>query len=490
MIYSPISNSLHLRFTVAIMSMLLSTLAFYTDDIINSDAILYVYTIEAFTNGGLVEMTKLYNWPFFSIISSLFSQFTHLSAELSAKIICAGLFVLFTDALLQLSQKILPSSRHLVIAAVLILSFYTINNYREFIIRDAGYWAFCCIALYQFLCFLDTHKIKHAILWQVAILIAILFRVEGAVLLAFIPLFTLFDSQKNKIKSLLSLYFITFAALFIGIILTISNNSFSSAFGKVSQITNYLNVELLLSDFTRRADLISSQIMHSAAADYGPMVLFWGLVSITIYSLIKGISTHYLFLSLLAFKHSHRFIKPHYFAFLSYVALINVILLIVVTLKINLVTARYSVLTVTVLLLILLPTLCQFIDDIWRQRKRLQISLVTIILIFSIGDTFVSSNSKEHVKDVTKWAAYELPENVRVMTTDTTVKYYFNINNPKATLTFERDISLYTNYDYIILLQKKKNKSLNTLLNNMSVQPIYEGSGRRDKSVVYQVLRP
>ncbi|NOQ81955.1 MAG: hypothetical protein GQ548_05470 [Methylophaga sp.] len=490
MIYSPISNSLHLRFTVAILSMLLSTLAFYTDDIINSDAILYVYTIEAFTNGGLVEMTKLYNWPFFSIIASLFSQFTHISAELSAKIICAGLFVLFTDALLQLSQKILPSSRHLVIAAVLILSFYTINNYREFIIRDAGYWAFCCIALFQFLCFLDTHKIKHAMLWQVAILVAILFRVEGAVLLAFIPLFVLFDSQSNKIKSLISLYFLTLTVLFIGIILAISNDSFSNAFGKISQITNYLNVESLLSDFTRRADLISNQIMHSAAADYGPMVLFWGLVSITIYSLIKGISTPYLLLSLLAFKYNHKFIKPHYFAFLSYVVLVNVILLIIVTLKINLVTARYGVLTVTILLLILLPTFCQFIEDIWHRRNKIQLSIVALLLIFSIGDIFISSNSKEHVKDVTKWAAYELPKNVRVMTTDTTVKYYFNINNPKATLTFERDINLYTNYDYMILLQKKKNKALSSQLQDMSIKSIYEKSGKRDKSIVYQIIRP
>ena len=344
--------------------------------------------------------------------------------------------------------------------------------------------------MYQFLCFLDTHKMKHAILWQVAILIAILFRVEGAVLLAFVPLFVLFNSQANKIRSILSLYFITLISLSIGVILSIANDSFGPAFGKVSQIANYLNVDLLLSDFTKRADLISSQIMHSAAADYGPMVLFWGLVSITIYSLIKGISTPYLLLSLLAFKYNHKFIKPHYFAFLSYVVLINVILLIIVTLKINLVTARYGVLTVTILLLILLPTFCQFIEDIWHRRNKTQLAIVAFLLIFSIGDIFISSNSKEHIKDVTKWAAYELPENVQVMTTDTTVKYYFNINNPKATITFTRDINLYTNYDYIILLQKKKNTSLNTLLNNMSVQPIYEGSGRRDKSVVYQVLRP
>lgn len=485
--YNPLKNWLHLRITVVLLSTLLSILAFYTDDIINPDGILYIYMVQAFIDGGLSAMAQLYNWPFFSIITALFSQITHISAELSAKIICTILFVLFTDTLLLLSQKTLPCSRHIAIAAVLILFFYTLNNYREFIIRDTGYWAFCCLALYQFLCFIETKKLKHAFLWQLFILVAILFRVEGVVLMAFIPLFVLFsDSFQKKRSSIFPLYYLIIFVLILSLTIVISNDT-SNAFGKIVQITQYLNLEALQANFITKSNVISNQILHPASASYGSLVLSFGLVSIAIYSIIKAFSVPYLLLTALSFKHSTTLIRPQYLSFLLYFFLINVFILIIFTLQSSLVTGRYNVLTVTILFLILLPTLCQFIDDIYTQHKKTSIGIVILLLTFSMGDTFIDSNSKSHIKEVAKWAASELPDNTLVMTTNPTVEYYFNSNRPKATITLDKNIKHYKNYDYIILHQKNRNKKFTSLVQKMSVESVYEKSGNRDKSVLYKV---
>lgn len=479
---------MHLRLLTALASILLSTLAYYSDDIINSDAVLYVYTIQAFTEGGISAMSELYNWPFFSIITSLFSQLTHIPAELSAKIICGALFVLFTDSLLQLSTKILPAERYIVIAAVLIICFSTINNYRDFIIRDIGYWAFCSLAVYQFICFLETQKGKHAVLWQTFIIIAILFRIEGAVLLVLTPLFLAFSKQqKKKLQAFFSLYSLTILTVGLSIVVII-NNDISSAFSKVSQITSYLNFENLLSNFEARVNIINSQIMHSAADDYGSMVLFSGLVSIALYAITKGISVPYLLLTFLAIKQSRKPVIPQHLPFLLYFFLINAFILIVFTLHSSLVTDRYSILAITILFLMLLPTLCQFINTLWLQNKNVSISLVGLLLFVSVADVFISSSSKEHIKTVSKLAAQTLPENSRVMTTDSKIQYYFDVNSPKAKITLHRNINHYPKYDYIILFQKHKNKDPLPSVKGKFLELFYEESGKRNKTVIYKVM--
>ena len=485
MSYFPINNFMHLRILLALLSLLLSAVAFYIDDIINADAMLYVQTIQAFMNGGLTEMAKLYNWPFFSIVAATFSQLTHIPPELSAKIICTILFVLFTDALLLLSSKIVPSSRQLFIAAILILFFYSINNYREFIIRDTGYWAFFCYAFYQLMNFIDTSKVKHALLWQTFMIIATLFRVEGAILLVLIPIFLFFsNSFKKNIHFFLRLYSLIIIALIAGVIIVINTDS-SNAFSKIFQITGFLELDTIHTSFMTKANLISQQILHPAAASYGPMVLFSGLVFITLYSVVKGLSIPYLILSFISIKHTKYLHRSKYFSFFLYAFFITLLILISFSLQTNLVTRRYSLLSAVLLFLMLLPTLCQYIDDAWSTQKKKSIFIIIFLLFVSMADTLISSNSKAHVKDVSKWAATNLPNDARILTINSAVTYYFNSHNPKATITQTRNIKDYHTFDYIILLQKKSRPLLPI---KSPVEIIYKQSGNRDETIVYKVV--
>ncbi|HHA19656.1 MAG TPA: hypothetical protein ENK70_08130, partial [Methylophaga sp.] len=90
---------------MALISLLLSILALYSDDIINSDGIMYIELSQAYLDGGLIASAKVYNWPFFSILVALIHQITQLSLETSTYVLNTILFVLLTDVLVLISNK-------------------------------------------------------------------------------------------------------------------------------------------------------------------------------------------------------------------------------------------------------------------------------------------------------------------------------------------------------------------------------------------------
>lgn len=75
------NNFLKIRAFTALTSLLLSVFAYYSNDIINSDGILYMNMADAYLKGGLAETVKMFNWPFFSILVAYIHQFTSLSLK-------------------------------------------------------------------------------------------------------------------------------------------------------------------------------------------------------------------------------------------------------------------------------------------------------------------------------------------------------------------------------------------------------------------------
>ncbi len=293
-----------LRLILALFSLLLSAFAYYNDDIINSDGILYMQMAEAYLQGGLAATANLYDWPFFSILIALLSKITGLPLESSSMLLNSVLFAIFTDALLLISSKLLTTERQLIIAAVLILFFYSINDYRDFIIRDIGYWAFISLALWQFINFIDGRRLHHAIGWQLLAGIALLFRIEAAIMLLLLPLFMLaVRSWKVALRSIFQLCIIVLLATFLlTVVVIISAGSGTEAFGKIGSILEYLDLTDYMLRFDQHSALIAKQILHPVADDEAGIMLFSGMTGILLYQLITGLSAPYLILLLLGLK--------------------------------------------------------------------------------------------------------------------------------------------------------------------------------------------
>jgi len=484
---------LQLRILLAILSLLLSAYALLSDDIINSDGILYIQMAEAFIQGGLAAMANLYDWPFFALLVGLISQLTGLHPETSAGILNTLLFVIFTDALLLIAKQLVPNLRQLTIAMLLILLFYSINDYRDFIIRDIGYWAFISLALLHFLQFLKESRWHQAILWQVFGLVALLFRIEATVILLAMPLFLLFSDQKQPLlKALLQLYSLLLIAGLMAFIVIIAGLGWTEAFGKLGNIFNYLDFAGFQSRFEHHSQFIADNILHPVADDDAGRVLFFGLIGMLAMELIIGLSAAYILILLLSWKTPVSWFNSQESKAIGWFLLINIVILMVFCLHLYFITSRYCVMAFVAIFMLVLPRLTAFIDFIWVERKRVLQVLVALLLIYSLGDAVSQSNSKTYIPESAKWSAEQLPTGKKLITSSHFMAYYINkYAEGNLTVTLRPALDDFTQFDYLLTVEKRQNKTLQKQLAELPLEIVFSSENKRgDKATVYRILLP
>lgn len=482
-----------LRLILAFLSLLLSAYALISDDIINSDGILYMQMAEAYMQGGLAAMASLYDWPFFALLVGVLSQISGLHPETSAALLNVLLFMVFTDALLLIARQLLPAGRQLVIAALLILLFYSINDYRDFIIRDIGYWAFISLALVQFLYFLKTPRWQSALLWQVFGLIALLFRIEASIILLLMPLILwFFERQRPLSKSFLQLNSLLILVSLLAVITMIAGAGWAGAFGKLGNIINYLDFASFHDRFESHSQVIAEQILHPVADDKAGRVLFFGLMGMLVVELLLGLSAAYLLMLLLGWKISLPWFASPESRVIGYFLLINIGILVVFSLHQYFVTTRYCVMAFVALFLLVLPRLAGFIDDILKQRKHGLQLLVALLLIYSLGDIMYRSNSKTYIPETAKWAAEQLPAGSKILTSSEFIAYYADkYAASDLAITLRPTLKNYRQFDYLLVVEKRRNQTLKEQLAEMPLEMVFSRENDRgDKANVYQVLKP
>lgn len=163
----------------AICSTLFSLWAVFRLDLVNNDAIVYLRTAEAYTQGGFNAALQTYGWPFYSIFIAWIQQISSLSYQQSAFLLNSAFFIVICSAFIKLVQLLGANTRVQWWSALLILVYPQLNNYRDFIIRDIGYWAFYLLAIVALASYIQQRKNRHLFLWTLYITMATLFRVEG-----------------------------------------------------------------------------------------------------------------------------------------------------------------------------------------------------------------------------------------------------------------------------------------------------------------------
>lgn len=478
-----------IRLITATFSLLISVFAYLASAIINADGILYIYTIDAFKAGGISATESLYNWPFFPIFTAWLSELTGWNTEFSVKALNSVLFILLTDALVLLSYKSLPNLRQVTIAAALILAFYTVNNYRDFIIRDIGYWAFSCYALYQFVLYLENKKVIQAVFWQLLMILALLFRIEAVVLLAIVPLYIFTTDQiQHKGRALISLYSVSFASILIIILLVLLHPDTAGAFSKLQQLLVYFDPSIMLAEIRSGIEIIEKDILHPAADEHAGRILVFGLIMTVIWELFAGISILYLILLAMAGYAMKRLQTCPQQRFYIFIVLINILILSIFAIKSQLITTRYCVLGLLFILLLLLPTLSKYISEKIDYKQKKILAFIGFLLFVSLADTMITTKSKPHLKTVPAWAAQNVPENAKVLTTNFRIEYYFNKNRDDGTkINLIRKPSNIQEYDYLIIYLKNDDETTLNNFENIEFELIKEKGNSDNKVSIYAI---
>lgn len=481
------------RLFTAFFSLLFSVLAFTNDQLINSDGVLYMNMAKAYIDGGLTATASMYDWPFFSILIAEFHQFTGLKLEFSGQIINSLLFVVFTDALVLIANKLLNNLRYAFVAALLILCFSTLNDYRSYIIRDIGYWAFISISIYRTIIFLEKPSWLNGFYWQLSSLLALLFRIEGIAIILATPLFMLFQlGFRNGLKSIIKLYsFFLFGGALAAAIFT-QQQGLMNAFGKLLSVTQFLDYSAITDEFHDKTTVLGNELLNQYSERYSGIILASGLVYMLLAKIITGLTPLNLILFILAklqdIRSSHNDNTRH---FLLFFIGINLIILLAFLFKHYFMSTRYAVMLITALMLLMLPAMCRLIDDYWQAKNKIALVLIPFLLVASLIDTFTSSVKKGYIKETAIWASQHLPENSQVLTNDIFIDFYFNENKPKTQLKLNRELEVSPDFDYLIVVEKKSHQNDEKTYCHWALEPVHQNQNTRgDRAIIYKLITP
>lgn len=164
-------------------SLLISLWAIYVDPVINFDGILYIDAARHFAAGRWDQALAVHKWPFYAIVISTISSVAGLTVTHSAYLVNAALYALLVLGFVSVIRSLDGSRTALWLAAVVALLHPTFNEFRAFIIRDAGYWAFYLWSLAYLFSYI-RHRHRYLLALSICMgTAAFLFRVEGFVLL-------------------------------------------------------------------------------------------------------------------------------------------------------------------------------------------------------------------------------------------------------------------------------------------------------------------
>jgi 4-amino-4-deoxy-L-arabinose transferase-like glycosyltransferase len=420
-----------------LISVCLSFWCYTWDKVINTDGILYVNVANKISAGDWQGAMSIFNWPFYSWLISLVSR-VGLDPELAAHYLNALFFLTIVVAFISI-VKCLGANRDVVVAAALLILLYpSLNEYRSYVIRDHGFLAGYLLALLSFLKYCETKSWFWAVAWGAAMTVASLFRVEGAFFLCLVP-YVLFLSRNGNWRHRVA-WFLKAHVVFISATLGLLGwwflavGSVGNSLLRRSQIValwGYIRVlvSTLVEKLPEKAQAVSS-MLHEDASAYAMSVVVAAVLMMVCTETLKTVGPFFGILAghgigLEEFPQS----KEKKRALLAFVTLNIGYLLAVTLLKFNL-TGR-SALTLAVTLILWMPSSLLWLHESWTAKRGLPLKKNWVFptvclgfLWFAAGGLISIGPSKDYLREAGLWIQGHATEAEVVFCNDTTVLYY------------------------------------------------------------------
>lgn len=405
-----------LSMTIAV-SLLLSLIQILTDSITNSDGILYLQTASLIQNGAWHDATKLFNWLFYPYLIAKIAQLTSLPLDTSAYIL-NSCFTSLTCAYFILITNELGNKRKLtpLIAALIILTFPSLNEYRNMIIRDHGYWCFYMMSCLFFIKAYKTPTIRLLSFIIISSVLASLFRVEGVaffLVLSFIILVKLLIYRtNNRPISFIVIFFIAISMLFFTTFLFDN----IGGVGKIKQYNEIINNLISLNNYSEIKPLKSTvEYLNNLnptgySEEYAPVILIMTFIIILTVEIASTTGFFYILITASGAFISKFDLKTLPGKPLAILIFINIMVLCGFMANNFFLTGRYP-LALAFILLLPLPLIIEKVfvaqkEKAFRQRYKLPISIVFLVFIIIAIDSLSSFGaSKDYLKKAGHWVS-------------------------------------------------------------------------------------
>ncbi len=489
------------RIYAALASLALSAWCVFIDHVLNSDGVLYLRAAELLTRGEWHAAVQLYKWPFYAALIALVHQLTGMSFEYAAYVLNAALTALTVVMFISLVREIGGDSKVVIFAAAVILLYHSLNNYRSFVIRDAGYLAFYLTSLLLFIQDMKDPKWTRTLAWIGAMVVAALFRIEAVVLLVALPFFRLWR-QATRLSArfaLIGLFmggaFIALSALAWWLAGTIAMpgpgglvDAWASVLHSFWQSVSALagtKIDLIAGTF---GDRYSREFAYAAfAAALALLLVREVLASLTpLYAVLTGHAVY------------QRLIFPVQGVRSLWLWLIAVHLVILATILFvrTFLTGRFSV-ALSLTLMLAVPFSAAALYDGWRQGRRWLFVLVCTLAVLSTVGVLSSPTSKGHIRQAGLWLRDHTPADATLFSNDPVLLYYSGRSGdqPHARYGWDDTLALVksgprSHYDYLALRMKRAHLADEALIvQTLTREPIATFTNAKGEKILVFRLR-
>lgn len=493
------------RVIAVALSVILSCWLIWRGGIINNDGILYLQSAEAFVQNDWRRAVQIYPWPFYSWLISLAHQSFGLSLESAAYLINIVLYAALTGVFITLVRELDPRPVVSWLAAVVILLLPSLNDYRVYIIRDAGYWACYLAALLYLFRYMSQQRLSAALAWGGSIALATLFRIEGVGLMVLLPLTVFFDSgtplaARYKRFVVLNIVLLLCA---VGVAAYFLVNAGTPAFaGRLTEPFTELKhlVVNLGTTIPLKAEALRAAVLNEYSKDFALGGLMAVLLTIVIGKILSSLGVVHLLLSGYGVAKRKLFFEPPVVRVIAWTVVVQVLIIAVFTINHFFLTGRH-VIGLVLALLLFAPTALAEIFSRWKGRREQSTSRVTkwlfpLVCVLSAGtavDIVHSSGpSKRYIKEGGEWIAVNTPPSSSLLTNDKVLAYYAKRKMKQNSDQFnEAYVVAVLNggevrFDYVALNVKRGNLGSLTGLERLGEPVARFGNNRKDELLIFK----
>lgn len=362
---------------------------------ITVDSILYFEMARHLAAGDIHAAYQVegFSWGFYPALIAVVHVLTTLSLLHAAQLLMVCFFACLVVGLMQLIKLAGGHQKQQIIGVCLLLGArYIVGDVLPMASRDLGYWAMMLLAVNQLILYYQTQQTKHAVYWQLLAIVAMLFRIEGAVQLLLLPLtgwmMGMQRSSNRRFNKLLPYAIVILLSLgaMIGLLF---NQWGMEHLGRVRElITGFADIKAnVTQNLTQRVSVMRDAVIGEPFKDFAWFTFLLSYFSI---ATIKSLTVAGWAPALLAGwgrKSLAKQVNPVAFKVLSFWLVISWIIGCLITFKVNLLSARYVALCGLVLIVFSSFVLQKMLAD-W-QAKQLSVTakllLIVSVLVVLIG---------------------------------------------------------------------------------------------------------
>ena len=403
-----------IRIYAVLASLLISTFTILVPQYANDDAYTYIRTAEIFGNDGFSAAFQHYSWATYSILISLFGLLG-IKLFTAAYLVNALFFALLVFAFISIVKEIDDSESLLVFAAVSILVYPELNEYRYFVIRDVGFWAFSVFALWQFLLYTKQPALKYGLGFCASLIVATMLRVEAIAYLLMTPFALLLDyrfEMQQRRNRFLKLYQIIAATAVAGIILLLLLGlNIQQLFLDFISVYKPFLLNLFSPDAAQSYEISRALFSEHAAGysqEYIALFMVAGLTAMLFAKLISGIGGPYLVVLSFGFLGGKLRLNRHIALPIVCYLLVNLLILFAFVFVTRYLSSRYTILMCILLGLFIPLLLFRLLHDARTNRQIFVKVFIVLFVTYCAIDSYYSfGRSKDYIDDAIDWVVQQ-----------------------------------------------------------------------------------